>query len=143
MAGDVYQSWSYRVKTPDGTMHVIIMEDSNGNAFEIQPFIGKAGSSLAAWAAATCAMVSLALRSKVALQDIINELADITSDGTARIGASVVCRSGPEGIYSALIQYRNEVRDRENQREAATGMELRDNSTPRSVPVSSEAYANG
>lgn len=145
MAHDVFKSMSFRVRTPDGNMTVIILEDENGQPFEVQAFIGKAGSSLAAWAAATCSMVSVALRSKVPLQVIINELADITSDGTARIGASGVCRSGPEGVYSALIQYRNDVRERELEltREVADRVDVRDNSPARSDFVSSEAVVNG
>lgn len=141
---DTFRSYSYRVNTPDGTMNVFILEDSNDQPFEVQPFIGKAGSSLAAWAAACCGMVSLALRRKVPLQDIIDELADITSDGTARIGASTICRSGPEGIYSALIQYRNDVRERENARDAATErVDLRNSTEVRNIPLSNEAVSNG
>lgn len=141
MAHDVFKSVSFRVRTPDGTMNVIVMEDDNGNPFEIQAFIGKAGSSLAAWAAATCAMVSVALRNKVPLQTIINELADITSDGTARIGATGNCRSGPEGVYSALIQYRNDIRERTAE-PTTERLVLRDNSSARADSFGSEAVGN-
>jgi hypothetical protein len=148
MTHDVFKSTSFRVRTPDGTMNIIIMEGTDGQPFEVQPFIGKAGSSLAAWAAATCAMVSVALRNKIPLQTIINELADITSDGTARIGASGVCRSGPEGVYSALIQYRNDVREREFGAESASEQAspervvLRGDAAVRTIPFSGEAASD-
>lgn len=122
-SANTYASWSFRVLTPDGTMNVIVMEE-DGEAFELQAFIGKAGSAVAAWCAACAAMVSLSLKNKIDLQVIINELADITSDGTARIGASTVCRSGPEGIYSALIQYRNTKKEEASVRESYRSNEL-------------------
>lgn len=105
-----YKSTTYRVYTPDGTMFVNIMEDEEANVKGILVNIGKAGSALSAWAQATATMVTLALSNGVPLQAIIDELKDITSDGHARIGASADARSGPEGIYSALIQFRNDKR---------------------------------
>ena len=105
-----YKSTTYRVYTPDGTMFVNIMEDESANVKGILVNIGKAGSALSAWAQATATMITLALEYGTSLQAVIDELKDITSDGHARIGAVTSTRSGPEGIYSALIQFRNDKR---------------------------------
>jgi len=104
------RSTSYRIYTPSGTMFVNIMEEDD-KVKGILVNIGKSGSELSAWAQALASMVTVALNNGVSLQTVIDELKDITSDGQARIGASADARSGPEGIYSALIQYRNDKRD--------------------------------
>lgn len=106
---NMLRSTSYRVYTPSGTMFVNIMEE-DAKIVGILVNIGKAGSELSAWAQALASMVTVALNNNVSLQTVIDELKDITSDGQARIGASSDARSGPEGIYSALIQYRNDKR---------------------------------
>lgn len=134
----LFKGYNFRVYTPDGTMFVDIMEDTDGQPIEVHAFIGKAGSAVAAWAAATCGMVSLGLRRGIPLQDIINELADITSDGTARIGNATDVRSGPEGVYSALINYRNAKREEANAAEAE-GVDVRDSSSTRTLATNSEA----
>lgn len=132
MTHEIYKSATYRVHTPSGTMFINIMENANGDPFQIDVHIGKAGSELAAWAAATSGLISLALRNHTPLQTVISELADITSDGTARIGATSNCRSGPEGIYSALVLYRNDKLEEEYGSSAPDErVDIRDSATAR------------
>lgn len=106
----ILRSTTYRIYTPDGTMFVHIMEDDNNAVQGILVNIGKAGTRVSAWAQSVASIITLALSSGASLQTVIDELKDITSDGTPRIGSATTVRSGPEGIYSALIQYRNDKR---------------------------------
>lgn len=102
-----YKSVVMKVRTPDGTVFVNVMENEDGKPFQVIVNIGKAGSAVAAWAQALGSMISIALQTEdeKAFDKIITELSSITSSGTARSITSR-CTSGPEGVWMALIRYR-------------------------------------
>lgn len=103
----IFESRMMRVQTPDGQMYVNVMEDKDGDPFQVIINIGKAGSSVAAWAGALGAVISAGLQSGTKLEVYLTELSNITSDGSARTIKSP-CRSGPEGVWVCLVRYRKE-----------------------------------
>lgn len=106
---EVYNTITGKVRTPDGTMFVIVLEDKEGKPCGIHINIGKAGSSLNAWANATAALVTRMLGAGIGLNDVIKELSEMTSDKTVLTGENhVPIRSGPDGLCYALMMYRKE-----------------------------------
>ncbi len=73
---DVMQGMTYRVRTSYGNLFVTINEDEHG-PFEVFSQLGKAGGFFQAQSEAICRMISLALRSGIALIEIIDQLKGI------------------------------------------------------------------
>lgn len=105
----VYATTTTKVRTPDGTMFVIVLDDDSGKPVGIHINIGKAGSSLSAWANATAALVTKMLDHGIGLNEVIAELSELTTDKTVLSGdGNVPVRSGPDGLCYALMVYRKE-----------------------------------
>ncbi|MGC9058394.1 MAG: vitamin B12-dependent ribonucleotide reductase [Candidatus Nanoarchaeia archaeon] len=68
---------TYKVKTGYGNLYVTINDDEKGRPFEIFATIGKSGGVLAAKCEAICRIVSLALRSNIPVEEIIEQLKNI------------------------------------------------------------------
>lgn len=102
---EMFRSTISRVSTPDGTMFVIVAENNDGEPNHVTINIGKAGHALAAWAFALSAVITLGLQNGIKLEAFLTILSSITSDGNARALGSK-CRSGPEGVWMALMMYR-------------------------------------
>lgn len=102
----IFKSIVSKVRSPDGTIFVNVMENQAGEPVGIIINIGKSGSSVAAWAQALGEMISLALEQGVKLEAILTKLSSITSSGSAR-SKDVVVNSGPEGVFIALLKYRS------------------------------------
>ncbi len=100
-----------RVKTPDGSLFVMILEDSNGRPIGIHLSIGKGGSSVLAWSDAVARVCSLVLDRGGTIGEIIDELSSITTDRTVNSNG-VPIRSGVEGLAFALRQYQQSKRDK-------------------------------
>lgn len=73
---DMMHGVTYRVRTSYGNLFVTINEDEHG-PFEVFSQLGKAGGFFQAQTEAICRMISLALRSGVAITDIIDQLKGI------------------------------------------------------------------
>lgn len=104
----IFNSWSYHIQTPDGTMYVNILEDKTGVICAIDIVIGKAGAPLRAWAHSFARIITLGLEHGVTLEDLLTELSSQTSDHSRTSTNGIQIRSGPEGIYQALIMYRRD-----------------------------------
>ena len=112
---DVFNSINIRVESPDGTMFITVLENEGNLPFKILVHIGKAGTSLSAWADALAEFVSEALP-RIGVNSVIAMLLNIRSDRVAFIKDTwtrgddgvIVVRSGPEAIAYALIKYRTE-----------------------------------
>ena len=74
---DVINGYTYRLKTAYGKLFVTINNDENGQPFEVFSHLGKAGGFFAAKAEAICRLISLALRSGVDPEEIIDQLKGI------------------------------------------------------------------
>ncbi len=97
-------SESIRIRTPDGMLYAIIVENQDGTINHVQLSIGKAGSALSAWVHATAALITLAIQKGATVEELMNTLSNITSDRAPRTIEST-CRSGPEGVWMALVKY--------------------------------------
>lgn len=97
---------SIRVPTPDGTMFVHVIEDEKAMPIEILITIGKAGASVAAWAAAMSRTCTLLLEQGLSINDLIAEFSSLTTDRVSIMKDGSNIRSGPEGIAVALTKYR-------------------------------------
>jgi hypothetical protein len=110
---EVFKSMNVKIESPDGTMYVTVMENEHGVPFKIMVNIGKAGSSLNAWAAIVADFVSDTI-TRVGVNSAIAKLLNVSSDKVSYTPDSVTndgvttIRSGPEAIAYALIKYRTE-----------------------------------
>lgn len=68
---------TYKIKTGYGTMFVTINHDESGQPFEVFATIGKAGGFFAAKSEAICRLISLALRSGISVETVIDQLKGI------------------------------------------------------------------
>lgn len=105
---DTFETLTVRVRTPDGTMFVIILEDKAGKPIGININIGKAGSPLVAWAQATAVLITRLLESGIGVNDIISELSELRAERAPVLSGAgqVPIRSGPDGLCFALMEYR-------------------------------------
>lgn len=94
-----------KIRTPDGTLFAIVIENKDGSINSFQFTIGKAGSAVTAWATALAGIMTLAIKNGVTLEQLMSELSGITSEREARTLGSI-CRSGPEGVFMALMRYK-------------------------------------
>lgn len=101
-----YDSITFHVDSPEGTVNVVIAEQSPGKIGFIHIFVGKSGSAVRSLTDALARMVTFALENK-ALTDVIAELSNITTDKARYTKGGVTVRSIPEALYVALLRYRN------------------------------------
>ena len=69
---DVMQGSTYKVTTAYGNLYVTINEDEHG-PFEVFSQLGKAGGFFGAQTEAICRIVSLALRSGISINDVVDQ----------------------------------------------------------------------
>lgn len=104
----IFKSVNYRVVTPTGQMFVNILEDDNDKICGLEITIGKAGSDLKAWTHSFARLLTLSLDMGATLEQLIAELSSQTSDKSRTTDGGVKIRSGVEGVYRALMLYRND-----------------------------------
>ena len=88
--GEVAFGVTKKMKTGCGNLYVTINEDEEGNPFEIFTQIGKAGGCVSSQCEAMGRMTSLALRSGVEAQEIVNQMRGISCHLPVGLGASKV-----------------------------------------------------
>jgi len=92
------------MKTGCGNIYVTVNEDENGQVFELFTHMGKAGGCAASQAEAIGRLVSLALRSNIEPEEIINQLKAITChEQTWSQGGKITSCS--DAIAKALEKY--------------------------------------
>jgi len=74
---DVMSGKTYKLKISYGKLYVTINDGPDGKPFEIFATIGKAGGFFAAKSEAICRLVSLSLRSGIAVEEVIGQLKGI------------------------------------------------------------------
>jgi ribonucleoside-diphosphate reductase alpha chain len=97
------QGVTERVRTGHGNMYITINFDDQGKPFEVFSTLGKAGGCDSAQLEAISRLVSLALRSGINAQEIIDQLRGITCCPAWDNGALV--RSGPDAVALALDRH--------------------------------------
>jgi len=98
---EVISGKTYKVKTGYGNLYVTINDDEKGKPFEVFATIGKSGGVLAAKCEAICRMVSLALRSNVSVEEIIEQLKGIRGPMPA-VSKLGIIHSIPDAISKIL-----------------------------------------
>ena len=98
-----WDSVTVKVESPDGTLYVTILEDSNNEPCMIHISGGKNGASLYAWAKALADSLTTSLNHGATISELIQDLSSQTSHRSA--GFNVKLRSGPEAVAQALIDY--------------------------------------
>lgn len=93
-------SKTYRIKTGFGPLYVTIVE-LNSEPFEVFCTLGKSGGTIKAKADLTGRLVALALRHKVSLKEIIEELVDIQGERPATDEFGTV-KSIPDAVGQLL-----------------------------------------
>jgi hypothetical protein len=93
---------SFRWTTPDGKAIIFITET---NPIEISVTIGKSGTSLAAMLYALCVFINETLKTK-SIDDVIDILQNITTSRSVYNTSGIECRSTPEAIAFALLEYK-------------------------------------
>lgn len=99
------QGVTYKLGTPYGTLFVTINEDEHG-PFEVFAQLGKAGGFFAAQTEGLCRMISLGLRSGVAVEEVIKQLKGIRSTEVA-FNQGEIIYSLPDGIAKTLEKHIN------------------------------------
>ena len=94
-----------RMRTGDGTLYVTVNEDENGLC-EVFTAIGKAGGTVAAQTEAISRLISLALRSGVDPNSIINQLKGISGPNPTWEDGQLIL-STPDAIGRALETFVN------------------------------------
>lgn len=102
---DVIHGCTYRIKTAYGKLFITINDDENGQPFEVFSHLGKAGGFFAAKAEAICRMMSLALRSGVDPEEIIDQLKGIRGPTPTWSEEGKMILSLPDAIAQILEKH--------------------------------------
>lgn len=94
-----YNCSTIRTQTPDGTMFVTIIEDSNSIPIEVLVAIGKTGTRVRAWTEAIQGLCTTILSLGGKLTDIANSIDAISIDDRYET------KSGPEGLVRCIAIY--------------------------------------
>jgi ribonucleoside-diphosphate reductase alpha chain len=100
---DVMQGITYKMNTAYGNLYVTINEDSHG-PFEVFAAMGKAGGFFSAQTEAITRLISLALRSNVAIEEIIEQLKGIRGPDVSFSESGVVF-SLPDAVSKVLDKH--------------------------------------
>lgn len=117
---EILSSFSYKLNTPDGSAYINIDEDSPGKIKRIFFNVGKAGTSVYAWANAIATLVNRLIEEGVELNDLIIIISNITSQSQTRTLNGIECRSGPEALFIALMKYKASIPKNESTYKKAT-----------------------
>jgi ribonucleoside-diphosphate reductase alpha chain len=96
---------TYKTNTPYGSLFVTINEDEHG-PFEVFATLGKSGGFFAAQSEAICRLISLALRSGVAVDQIVKQIKGIRSTEVAFSDGTMVY-SLPDAIGKVIERHSN------------------------------------
>lgn len=94
-----------RVETPDGSLFVVVVEDTLGEPMEVHLSLGKTGTTIRAWTEAVQACITLLLKTGTRLEDIINLFTNVTTGKLVYHAGVFPIKSGPEGLAHALKIY--------------------------------------
>ncbi len=128
---DVVHGSTYKIKTAYGKLYVTINNDEMGAPFEIFSHLGKAGGFFAAKAEAITRLMSLALRSGIDPQEIIDQLKGIRGPTPTWGEDGKMILSLPDAIAQILDKHIN-------RRQPNLGLEFK---SPDVVPVTEDKIA--
>lgn len=99
---------TYKIKTGYGTMFVTVNHDEEGQPFEVFATIGKAGGVFAEESEAICRLVSLALRARIPLQTVIEQVKGIRGPMPI-FGKNGMILSIPDAIGQVLSRHKQDL----------------------------------
>lgn len=102
---DVIRGYTYRIKTAYGKLFVTINDDEEGQPFEVFSHLGKAGGFFAAKAEAICRLISLALRSGIDPEEIIDQIKGIRGPTPSWSEEGKMILSLPDAIAQILEKH--------------------------------------
>lgn len=102
---DIIRGFTYRIKTAYGKLFITINDDEHGTPFEVFSHLGKAGGFFAAKAEAICRLISLALRSGIAPDEVINQLKGIRGPTPTWSEDGKMILSLPDAIAQTLEKH--------------------------------------
>ncbi len=102
---------TYKIKTGYGTMFVTINHDESGRPFEVFATIGKAGGFFAAKSEAICRLISLALRSGISTETVIDQMKGIRGPMPSW-GKNGQILSIPDAIAQVLTTHMNAAQEK-------------------------------
>lgn len=106
LPANLFNSYTIRVPSPDGSMFVHCHEDQKGNLCRVLINIGKTGTSVSSWADGVARMITLALKTSD-LSHILDELSNITTSKFVMASGRYQIKSGIDAIFHALLMYKN------------------------------------
>lgn len=101
MTIESHAMYPYNYRTPDGMVYIFITET---DPISIRITIGKAGTSVAAWAHALMELVN-ALLHHVSVQDVMLLLQEISTSNPTMNTNGYLCKSTPEAVAYAFTEY--------------------------------------
>ena len=101
------RGYTMKMMSPLGDLYVTINEDETGRPFEVFCTLGKAGGAAMADAEAIGRLMSLALRSGIAITQVKDQLRGISCDRAVGLGPNKVL-SVPDAIGQAIERYLEE-----------------------------------
>lgn len=111
---DFMSAYSITLPSPDGSVTVHCNELVSGQLHSVIINIGKAGHSIASWADALSRTINLALTKKTTIDEILEQLSNITTGKSVFHPNHRDIRSAPDAIVRALILYKNTTRVEKN-----------------------------
>lgn len=108
MEKDKFQSLTFRIKSPQGSVYVQIIEREHGKIEKIIVTVGKAGSVINALCGGVAELVTHMLKGGISITDIIITLSGITADKLHTTNGMDV-HSPIDAIVIALMQYRSSI----------------------------------
>lgn len=106
---EAYPTKVHRVKSPHGTLFLIVVEDKNNNPIKLIVQVGKTGTGVRAWADSVGRLATRLLQLGATIPEIVMELSNIVSDGLVfEDNDQLPIRSGPDALNQALMNYQHE-----------------------------------
>ncbi len=113
---------TYKIKTGYGTMFVTVNHDEDGAPFEVFATIGKAGGVFAEESEAICRLVSLALRARIPLATVIEQIKGIRGPMPI-FGKAGMILSIPDAIAQVLTQHQQDLEAKQTPEQRAAERE--------------------
>ena len=101
MSTTINKMYPYDYRTPDGRVYIFITET---DPISIRVNIGRAGTSVAAWAHALMELVNTLLH-HVSVQDVMLLLQEISTSNPTMNTNGYLCKSTPEAVAYAFTEY--------------------------------------
>lgn len=104
----IYTSINIKVESGEGVFFFAFDEDDKGRLIRILSWGGKAGSAQSAWLDCLTRIISSQLeKGVITIEELKIHLSLTRSDRTRINKDGVVCSSGPEALFIALLKYTN------------------------------------